>query len=226
VRRVLGGRTTAEATARLRRRAFKGAPEVARDGTLAGGGLGLDQALWVSPRHRLEAGVDAFAAGADTRYASAQIALVYRGTLSSPREGRAPRSQVVARAVWARGTGGMPLDQMYALGTAPDAAYPLRGHPLRDAGVLGASPIGRELRLVNAEWRWEVWSRPLFGAGLTLFHDIGHIPVTVSGADRVLLDLGMGLRWRVGTSSTVRIDYGRSLRGKSDALTIVLGESF
>ena len=227
LRHVIDARNLAELTLRWRRRTFEGEPaDFARSGRLLGLGAGYERVLVQAPKHRLEAFVDGFASGADVRYSSGTVALRHLWTTSGPAEARAPTSVVAARVLWGRGTRGMPLDQMFAPGAAPDSEYPLRGHPLRLRGVLGHAPIGRELRLANVEWRREVYSRPLYGAGLAVFADVAQVPKAVAGPERVLIDLGMGIRWRVGISSTVRVDYGLNLQKRSSALTVALNEAF
>jgi hypothetical protein len=188
--------------------------------------LGFED-IWIDTRrHRLEASVEAFAARGDLRYASSVVSVSHRWTAASSTDIGIPTSVLAARALWGWGSAGMPIDQMFTAGAAPDAEYPLRGHKLRRAGVLGFAPIGREIRLVNLEWRREVWSRPLFGIGLTFFHDIAHIPVGVAGQGRVLFDLGAGIRMRSGPNSLIRVDYGRDLRGGRSAVTISVDEAF
>ena len=225
-RRVIDARSSAEIAVRWRRRTFDREAAYARPGHVFGAGLAFDHALVDTRRHRLEASVEMFAARADVRYASSVVSLAHRWTTSGPTEGRLPTSVFATRALWGRGSSGMPIDQMFMPGAAPDAEYPLRGHHLRRRGVLGLSPIGREIRLLNVEWRREVWDRPLFGAGLTFFHDMAHVPVGVTGPQRVLFDLGLGIRFRFGSNSLIRVDYGRDLRGGGHAWTFSVDEAF
>jgi hypothetical protein len=120
----------------------------------------------------------------------------------------------------------MPLDQMYAPGAAPDAEFPLRGHRLREQGVLGGVPIGRELGLFNIEVRREVWGSAAAGLGIAVFHDAASVRRAALGSDRVLFDAGVGLRVRIGKNSLFRMDYGRSLRNDGSAVTVSVGEAF
>jgi tetratricopeptide (TPR) repeat protein len=227
LRRVLDVRNVAEVTLRWRTRRFEGAPaDFTRPGRILGLGVGYERMIVHTPHHRLEAFADGFASMKDVKYASATVALRHLWMTSAPAEGQPPTSVVAARILWGMGSRGMPLDQMFMPGAAPDAEYPLRGHRLRERGVLGIAPIGRELRLGNVEWRREIYRRSLYGAGLAVFADVAHVPVAVSGPKRVLVDLGVGIRGRVGISSTLRVDYGKALQGRASALTIALTEAF
>jgi len=227
LRHVFDARNIGELTLRWRRRRYDGPPaDFAPEGRIAGVAAGYERTIVRTRRHRLEAFVDGFASGSGVKYTSATVAFRHLWTTSTPAEHAAPRSVLAARILWGKGSRGMPLDQMFMPGAAPDAEYILRGHPLRRLGVLGESPIGRELRMANLEWRREVWSRALYGAGLAVFSDVAHVPVGITGPERVLVDLGVGIRGRVGVSSTFRVDYGRDLRAGGSALTIALGESF
>jgi tetratricopeptide (TPR) repeat protein len=226
-RRVLDGRTVGEIGAHWRRRAFDGAtagapPDYAVPGTTLVGVLGLERELWSAGPDRVDAAARVQGAGA---YAAALGWLRYERA-SRFRDARPPASVAAARVSGGTGTGHLPIDEMYAPGAAPDTVYPLRGHPLRDEGVLGAVPLGRGLVLVNAEWRVEAWGRPELGVGLTLFQDLARVSRAAIGPDRVLWDAGVGLRLRFGPSSIMRVDYGRSLRDGGHALSVGLGEAF
>jgi hypothetical protein len=221
-RRVLDGRTAGEAGLRWRHRSFDAPAPYAVTGSSLAALFAFDRELWTAAGQRLDAGLR----GQGARdYASGLAWLRYQWS-ARPRDARPPRSVLAARVLGGTGTSGLPLDEMFAPGAAPDAEYPLRGHRLRDRGALGGTPIGRELGLVNVEWRFEAWSRPAFGAGVTLFEDTARVGRTAFRAGRALFDAGGGLRLRFGRTSILRIDYGRSLTDGGHAVSVGLGEAF
>jgi hypothetical protein len=221
-RRVLDGRTVGEGTLHWRRRSFDRPVSFAPPGTLSMIGAGLSRTLFEAPQQRLDAALSGRLSsptfGSDVAYHAATFSLRYR---LGPAE-----SRLVGRALWARGTSRMPLDQMYAPGTAPDGEYPLRGHHLRRNGLLGIAPIGRELRLGNLEWRRELWTGATAGLGFVLFQDVAQVQHPAIGASKVLWDTGIGIRVRVGGTVAFRMDYGRSWGDGASALTIGVGEAF
>jgi tetratricopeptide (TPR) repeat protein len=226
-RRVLDGRHSADVTLRWRLRHYDQFHPAAFPGTLIGLEGTFERTFVEGAHARVDALARGFAApdafGADADYRSALGAVRYRWR-SAPVG--PPAVQIVGRALWGLGSRRMPIDQMFAPGAAPDAEYPLRGHRLRENGALGAAPIGRELRLGNLEWRQELWTRPLFGFGLTVFQDVAQVREVVTGSERVLFDLGAGIRIRLGQSPIIRVDYGRDLVGGGSTWTVVVGEPF
>jgi len=221
-RRVLNGRTAGEIGVRWRRRAFDREAAYAVPGTSLAGTVGLERGLWAAGPHRIDIGGRALGA----RDFVSGLAWVRYQRASRLRDARPPASVIAARLLGGSGSARLPLDEMYAPGAAPDATFPLRGHRLRDKGVLGAVPIGRDLGLANLEWRVEAWSRRDFGVGLTVFQDVAGVQRPAAGASRVLWDAGAGLRLRFGTSSIVRVDYGHGLRDRDHTVSVALGEAF
>ena len=85
---------------------------------------------------------------------------------------------------------------MFAVGAGAEAEYPLRGHDLKDDGVLGVSPIGRSLVLLNLEWRQRLFARSGPRWRLAGFTDVAQ-PSGPPGDDG-LPTSGMGLRLAAG----------------------------
>ena len=121
-------------------------------------------------------------------------------------------SGLAARVLYGRGGDGTPLDAMFAVGAGAESEYPLRGHDVKDGGVLGASPISRSLLLLNVEWRQRLFAR--FGVQVAAagFTDVARPSRAVQGDVGVLTDVGIGLRLAAG-GMLFRMDQGWSLSG-------------
>lgn len=227
-RRVLGARTVGEAGWLLSRR--KLSPGDASDSSLAALQLGVDRSLWESWRHRVDASLRAWGSssvlGSDIHSYRTLARIKYRVHLSKPEGAAMEPSVLVAQATWGRGGSRIPLDEMFTPGASSDSAYPLRAHLQKRDGVLGRSPIGRSLGLINVEWRRRLWRPAIFSLGGVAFYDGAWPGGTVLPGDSSFHDVGLGLRLAF-LSTVLRIDYGRSLTGDGkSALTAGLGHAF
>ena len=114
---------------------------------------------------------------------------------------------------YGRGGDGTPLDAMFAVGAGADSEYPLRGHDMKDGGVLGVSPISRSLLLLNLEWRQRLFSR--FGVQVAAagFTDVARPSRAVQGDFGVMTDAGIGLRLAAGGLLLAALFLGWGLAG-------------
>ena len=100
---------------------------------------------------------------------------------------------------YGRGGDGTPLDAMFAVGAGAESEYPLRGHDVKDGGVLGGSPISRSLLLLNVEWRQRLFARFGVAGGGRRFHRCrAAVTGRSKGTSGVLTDVGIGLRLAAG----------------------------
>jgi hemolysin activation/secretion protein len=106
--------------------------------------------------------------------------------------------------------------------------FPLRGHRQKRHGILGRTPIGRNLVLANVEWRQRFVNLKSAQAGIVLFYDGARVADTAQGAnEEILHDVGIGLRVKVFGAPVLRLDYGRSVTGDGkSALTVGIGQVF
>ena len=217
LRRVFGPRTVIEAGWRLRERTFSRSRPDAPEGTLSQATLRIERSLLETSRLKLEAFLDAASApralGSDVRFSQGTLGLRYEHELSAPDDRALSPSTLAARMLYGRGGDGMPVDAMYVPGAGAEVLYPLRGHDQKDGGVLGGSPIGRSLALLNVEWRRRLWARPAAQVGMVAFGDVIQITRTAQGPDQSLADVGLGLRVGWSGSRVFRVDYGHSLSG-------------
>jgi len=97
----------------------------------------------------------------------------------------------------------------------------LRAHPLLVDGVISGAMFGERLAYANAEARhW--FDKPLLvRIGVAAFTDVARVwrPLSSTG-DPFQVDVGLGLRLKVpGRLGILRIDYGRGIGDRADALT-------
>jgi hypothetical protein len=230
LRRVIGSRTVVEAGWRRRVRTFDAVLPVAPSGSLSAATAAVEHAVVDGPRDRLEVGlrahVAAAALGSDVRYSQAAATVRYEHALGDEAGETALDTGFAARALYGWGGDGTPLDAMFAAGAGAESEYPLRGHDLKDGGVLGGSPIARGLLLVNLEWRQRVVARHGLGLAVAGFADVARPSRSVRGDDRLLADAGIGLRLAAG-GAVFRVDQGWSLSGDGrSALSAGFGRSF
>jgi hypothetical protein len=216
---------------RVRDRRFSAVRPDATPGLLAGAEAGLDARLLDTRRHRLDAAVRLFAAGratgSDVGYVQADGELRYEGTLSKPEGLSVERSVLVVRARGGWGSGGLPVDEMYAPGVSPESDLPLRAHPLTRGGVLGANPVGRSIVLVNAEWRQRLVHRASWDLGAVAFADSASLWRPAEGSvARWLLDAGAGVRLAFLAGPTLRIDHAWGLVDGRRTLFVGLSQAF
>lgn len=217
LRRVVGPRTVVELGWQFRDRTFSRPRPDAPEGIVSALGLRLERSLVDSARLRLQAtlsGGSALAAlGSDVPFSQAALSLRVERELATPDDHALGRSTIAARLSLGAGTSGMPLDMMYAPGAGSEAEYPLRGHEQKTDGILGATPIGRSMGLLNLEWRQRLWARPVAQLGFAVFADVIQITRRAAGDDGSLADVGVGLRLGWSGAGVVRVDYGWSLSG-------------
>jgi predicted double-glycine peptidase len=230
VRRVLDARTVMELGFRTRDRDFSVIQADTPPGVIRGLTLGLEHRFWDSYRRQLDWSVAAFKAGgplhSDVSYPQAVTSVRYEDILSPPDGTALEKSVIAARALGGWAGDDLPLDEMFAPGAASEMEFPLRGHKLRQGGIMGQSPLGRTLGLFNVEWRQRVLNARAFQAAAVLFYDAAHIGRTAQGQDRTLEDVGFGLRVSVH-GVVLRADYGFAISGgRRRALTAGFNQVF
>jgi predicted double-glycine peptidase len=232
VRRVLDARTVAQVGLRARDRTFTPARFDAPDGAINGFDAGIERRWMDSRRQRLQSALYFFQAtealGSDFVYPRGVAIVRYYGTVAGDDEGEMPGSVFATQLQWGVGGTGMPLDDMFSPGTSSEADMPIRAHRQKKSGVLGLTPIGRNVVLANVEWRQRLVNHRLGQAGVVLFYDGARVGDTAQGPrETILHDAGVGLRLRVRGAPILRIDYGWSLTGDGKtALTAGVGHVF
>ena len=227
---VVATRTVAEAGVRFRERTWDVARPDTKDGTLAGLELGVDHTFWAGRRHALWGSIRTLTApavlGSDVAFARVLGRLVHNLHVQRPDGIPLEHGSIAAQIQVGYGGEGTPLDEMFAPGAASQMDLPLRAHRQKRGGVLGRTPIGRSIALVNVEWRQRFLRRPLAQLGYVLFYDGGWMGRTARGGDVTLHDAGVGLRLGVRGSLLLRADYGWSLTDGKSALTGGIGHVF
>jgi hypothetical protein len=232
VRHVFGSRTVVQAGARWRHRTFTPPRFDAPDGDLNGVDAGVETQWMSQPRQRLQSALYFFQAtealGSEFIYPRGLAIVRYYRTLAGDDEGELPGSVIATQVQWGIGGTGMPVDDMFAPGTASEADMPLRAHRQKQNGVLGYTPIGRNALVANVEFRQRVLNHKLGQAGFVLFYDGGRISDTAQGpAVSTVHDIGVGLRAQFRRTNILRMDYGWSLTGDGrNALTLGIGHVF
>jgi hypothetical protein len=231
LRRVLGARTIGQIGFKTRDRTFSRPDPIAPPGRIAGLELGLERRLVETRQQRLGVVARVFETwhglGSDLSYDRTLLVVDYRGDLEPVDAPPLERSTVAVQLRWGRGSGGLPLDEMFAPGGSLDMDFPLRGHrQLRD-GALGGTPMGRGLLLANVEWRHRVWSRGAFQLGIAPFTDVARVSDTASHDPHTLMiDAGVGLRIALRGGAVFRIDAGHGLLDGRNAVSAGLGQTF
>jgi hypothetical protein len=231
LRRVVGPRTVVEAGWRFRDRTFSHPRPDAPEGIVSALGLRVETSLVDTARLRLDSMVTGGSAlgalGSDVTFSQGSVSLRLEQELETPDDYVLGRSTLAARLFLGAGTDGTPLDFMYAPGAGSEAEYPLRGHDQKTDGVLGLSPIGRSMALLNLEWRRRVWARPIAQFGFAIFADVIQITRRSAGPDGTLADVGVGLRAGWAGSLVLRMDFGWSLSGDGrSAFSAGFGHAF
>lgn len=113
---------------------------------------------------------------------------------------------------------GAPRVLWNGAGTGHGRAPLLRAHPLLDGEGVIAGVFGRQLAYATIEARRALWSMGPLRLQAATFLDTA----AVSGGPRrgLHLDAGLGLRFDVPGEGTVRVDYARSLHGRSSAVSV------
>jgi hypothetical protein len=227
---VVGPRTVLETGARLSNRTFSEPQPHAPPGRLVTLQIGMEHRLVDAWRQRLDTTLRLFAAsgawGSEVDYARGEMRLKYLFFASSPKGVSIESSVLAAQVVAGWGSGGTPLDEMYAPGASPDMALPLRAHPQARDGALGSVPIGRSLFLGNAEWRRRLFDVSLLQVGFVAFTDAARVVGQPDAPPATLVDAGLGLRVAVKGGTVLRVDYGRGLNDDSRAVYIGFNQVF
>jgi hypothetical protein len=232
LRHVIGPRTVAQVGLRVRHRTFTPPRFDAPDGDLNGFDVGLETRWLDTRRQVLQSALYFFQAaeelGSDFVYPRGLAILRYAGTVAGEAEGAMAGSVFATQVQWGIGGTGMPLDDMFAPGTSSEADMPLRAHRQKHNGVLGETPIARNVLLANVEWRQRLVSHRLGQLGLVVFYDVGRMADTAQGPSvTTLQDAGVGLRLRLKWGPILRLDAGWSLTGDGkNALTAGIGQVF
>ena len=227
---VVAHRTVAEAGVRFRDRSWNIARPETPDGRLVGLELGLDHTFWSGRRHDLAGSIRTLTApgvlGSDVRFARALGKVVHHLHVQRPDGIPLEHGSIAAQVLLGYGGKGTPLDEMFAPGAASDMELPLRAHRQKRGGVLGRSPIGRSIALLNLEWRQRLFRTQAAQVGYILFYDGGWMGQTARGGDVTLHDAGVGLRVGLRGSVLLRVDYGWGLTDGKSALTAGIGQVF
>jgi hypothetical protein len=232
VRHVVGARTVVQAGARLRHRTFMPTRYDAPNGDINALEAAVETRWLERRRHQLQSSLSfsqaAEALGSDFVYPRGLAIARYYGTLAGDDEEQMPGSVLAAQIQWGIGGSGMPLDDMFAPGTSSEAEMPLRAHRQKSSGVLGETPIGRNVLMANVEWRQRLLNRKFGQLGVVAFYDVGRVGDTAQGPQvSTLHDVGVGLRLRLKGAPVLRLDYGWSLTGDGkNALTAGVGPVF
>jgi hypothetical protein len=227
---VVASRTVVEAGVRFRDRAWDVARADTPDGTLVGLQLGLDHTFWSGRRHDLAGSIRTVTArsflGSDVRFTRTLGQVVHHLHVQRPDGIPLEHGSIAAQVVLGYGGEGTPLEEMFAPGAASDMELPLRAHRQKRGGVLGRSPIGRSIALLNLEWRQRLFRTRVAQVGYILFYDGGWMGHTARGGDLTLHDVGVGVRVGLRGSVLLRADYGRGLTDGKSALTAGIGQVF
>lgn len=232
LRRALDARTVAQVGLRARHRTHSVSRFDAPDGDINGFDVGLERRWIDRRRQRLQSAAYFFQSaeqlGSDFVYPRGLAILRYYGTVAGDDDGEMPGSVFATQIQWGAGGTGMPLDDMFAPGTSSEADMPVRAHRQKKSGVLGNTPIGRNVVLANVEWRQRLLNRKSAQGGIVLFYDGARVGDTALGpAVETLHDAGFGLRLSVKGSPILRLDFGWSLTGDGkNALTAGVGHTF
>jgi outer membrane protein assembly factor BamA len=232
LQRVVGSRTTAGAGLHYRDRTYTITRPDTPSGRVSALHAGLEHRIVDGSRHRLDlalVGMRASSAwGSDLSFTRHLARATYRGALAPPEIDIALQpSEVAAQVHWGRGGASTPLDEMFAPGAASNMELPLRAHRQKRGGVLGRSPIGRTLALLNAEWRHRLVRKGTFQIGTVLFYDGARIGDTAQGPSSVTLhDVGFGIRIGIRRTMILRGDIAYSPTDGKNALTAGLGHAF
>jgi hypothetical protein len=229
-RTAVASRTVAEAGVRFRERTWDVTRADAPEGTIVGLLAGIEHIFWSGRRHDLAGSVGVTASpaalGSDVTFTRVLGCVVHHLHVQQPDGLPLEHGSIAAQAILGRGTGGTPLDEMFAPGAASEMELPLRAHRQKRGGVLGAAPIGATLALTNVEWRQRILRRPAFQLGYVLFHDMATVGRTARGGRETFHDVGVGLRLGLTGRVLLRADFGHSLTDGKNALTVGIGQVF
>ena len=116
-----------------------------------------------------------------------------------------------------------PEDVWQGAGAGGRRSLLLRAHPLLDDGIVRTEAFGRQIVQTSAEWRHALPSvRKMQSLKLQLagFVDAARAWKGPATRDRVLVDVGAGLRVGLPGKGGVRIDYGHGLTDGANAVSM------
>jgi hypothetical protein len=165
--------------------------------------------------------------GSDLDFDSGRATLRSLVFLPPPERTSIERTVLAAQLILGRATRRAPVDEMVVPGAASEMDLPLRAYRSRADGVLGRTPIGRSLDLLNVEWRVRLGRWKTVQVGGVAFYDAARVAGRVGTSDeRFLHAAGAGLRAAI-LSLILRMDYAVALSEPSSrALTAGLGNAF
>ena len=116
-----------------------------------------------------------------------------------------------------------PEDLWPGAGTGNGRSLLLRAHPMLDAGIVRSEAFGRQIVQTSAEWRHRLPSPVLLRSPklqLAGFVDAARAWKGPATRDRVLVDVGAGLRVGLLGQGGVTIDYGHGLTDGANAVSV------
>ncbi len=230
-RQVVGKGALVAVGLRLSERTVSQSRPDAEPGRIVALDLRFDGRILETRRQRFEGGVKLTAAdralASEIEYLQGEAELRYQGIASRPEGRSVERSVIAARLRGGWGSGGLPVDEMYALGVSFDSDIPLRAHALTRHGVIGGNPVGRAFVLLNAEWRQRLLHKTVFDFGMVAFADLAGVSRPAQGSrGGTFCDVGVGLRLALLGGATLRVDQAWGLSDGRRALFVGLGEAF
>jgi hypothetical protein len=226
LRSVIGSATALQAGLRYRRRTFDQDRPDATEGTIAALDLGLDHTFWSGRRHALKGSARLLASPSEVAFTRGAARVVHHLHVQRPDGIPLEHGSVAAQLTVGWASDATPVDEMFAPGTASETDLPLRAHRQKYDGILGRTPIAREVALANVEWRQRFIRRKRFQAGYVLFYDGAAMRRTARNVDETLHDVGIGLRLAVEGRLLLRADWGHGLSDGKNALTFGIGQVF
>jgi hypothetical protein len=113
-----------------------------------------------------------------------------------------------------------PLDLWPGAGTGHARAAWLRAHPLLDDGIVTGPAFGRQIADASVEATRTIWGGGLFALDAAAFVDAARAWRSVSGDERMHVDVGAGVRLRpLGGVGALTVNVARGLRDGSTAIS-------
>ena len=183
-------------------------------GTFATVGAGLEQRAFDD---RVALGLDAQFWPGNAGFSSLSTGVRWRSSND------AVNNLLLVEANGALVSDGAPEDLWHGAGTGGRRSLLLRAHRLLDDGVVRTEAFGRQIVQTSAEWRHALPSlRRMQSLKLQLagFVDAARAWKGPATRDRVLVDIGAGLRVGLHGKGGVRIDYGHGLTDGANAVSM------
>jgi tetratricopeptide (TPR) repeat protein len=181
----------------------------------------MDYKLLSLPERRLNANVSGMSeigrllSGSGGLFSRAQATLAARWFPQARGEDYETNVRVSAGGAFGR----TPFDELFMLGLERDNDLPLRGHIGTRDGKKGSAPIGRRYFLTNFGVLKQIYRGSWFTVDAGPAVDTGLMwdALPTLGADKLLVDAGAELRFRVLGNFGVILSYARDLRGGKGA---------